>query len=78
MEKILVVSKPNCTECERIKSLLKDRDIPFEEVNMESLDKSKQFDMRNVARKNRQASMPMLFVSGEFKTTEAFEQELLG
>ena len=75
--KILVVTKPDCTECERIKFALHDRDIEFNIENMPDSDTSRQFELRSIARKNRQVSMPIIFVDDEFITTRNFEDEYL-
>lgn len=75
---IKIVSKPNCTECERIKFLMQENGIEYAEEDMTTMPSGEQFELRNIARKNRQVSMPMMFVDGEFMTTKNFEKEYLG
>ena len=75
--KIVVYTKPNCTECERIKFELKDKDMQFDYIDMEELEMSEQFALRTDARKNRQMSMPLIYVDGKFTTTVDFEEQYL-
>lgn len=74
---IKIISKNNCTECERIKSLMDDKDLSYEEVLMSELSTPEQFEVKNIARRNRQASMPLLFVNEEFVPTSDFEERFL-
>lgn len=75
---IKVISKPSCTECDRIKRLLNEADIEYQEEDMTTMTNEEQFALRNIARKNRQMSMPMIFVNGEFIRTANFEEAYLG
>lgn len=75
--KIQIISKQNCSECERIKTLMNGMNMDYVEQKMEELDISKQFELRNTARKNRQAAMPLIFVDEEFVRTSVFETTYL-
>lgn len=77
MQKITIISKENCPECERIKTSMRGKGFDFTEKKMEELPVPKQFEMRNVARRNRQMSMPLMFVSDEFIGTQEFEETYL-
>lgn len=77
MTKITIISKQDCPECTRIKRLLKTFDFEFEESQMETLPTPKQFELRNIARANRQMSMPLVFVDEKFMKTMDFENSYL-
>lgn len=74
---ITIISKENCTECERLKLAMSNQKLSYEETKMEELPASKQFELRNIARKNRQSSMPLLFVENQFIPTGEFESTYL-
>lgn len=74
---INIVSKPDCSECIRIKTELTQIGIEYTEEDMSEMEDARQFELRNIARKNRQMSMPMIFVDNKFITTRDFEKEYL-
>lgn len=74
---ITIISKENCTECERLKLAMSNQKLSYEETKMETLSAPKQFELRNIARKNRQSSMPLLFVENQFVPTSEFEKNYL-
>lgn len=75
--KIIVYTKPNCTECERIKNKLEEKGLDFESINMDTLEVNKQFELKKDARENRQRSMPLVYVNDKFTRTEDFESKYL-
>lgn len=75
--KILIVSKANCTECERIKTAMLVKDMDYEEERMDLASVERQFELKNIARRNRQLSMPMLFIDNEFIRTSEFEEKYI-
>lgn len=74
---IKIISKDNCTECERIKSALHAKGMVYEEENMDTATPSRQFELRNIARRHRQLSMPLIFVDNEFQPASEFEKKHL-
>lgn len=75
--KIDVYTKPNCSECVRIKTLLSGKGMEFNSIDMEDLDQATQFTLKTEARKNRQVSMPLVYVDDEFITVMKFEEKYL-
>ena len=75
--KIDVYTKPNCSECVRIKTLLSDKGMEFSSTDMGDLDQATQFILKTEARKNRQVSMPLVYVDDEFITVMKFEEKYL-
>lgn len=76
--KIKIISKNGCTECERIKHLTKAQGLIYEEENMDLSPIERQFELKNIARRHRQLSMPMIFIDGEFTPTKDYELNHLG
>ena len=75
--KIIVYTRPNCTECERVKSLLEEKKMGYDSIDMTELSEPEQFELKTIARKNRQISMPLLFVNESFVGTSEFETKYL-
>ena len=61
MAKVIVYSKNYCSYCERAKSLLSSKNVPFEEVNIENDPDL----MREVMTRSGMRTVPQIFVDDE-------------
>jgi len=66
MEEIIVYTKPNCSQCDTLKTYLTENSIPFVAINMMELNDAEKKVLRDEARKNRQTSMPIVYINGKF------------
>ena len=75
--KIVVYTKPNCGACADIKLALENKDIEFDYTDMTGLDMNSQNALRADAVANKQRSMPLIYIDGDFITTEDFKAQIL-
>jgi len=74
LEKYIVYSKPDCTHCVEIERILTECGCEYEEINMLELTRDKQAELRADARLNRQTSMPLVYLNGEFVKNTIIEE----
>ena len=62
MKKVILFSTSTCSHCRRAKKYLKERRIPFKEVNLEDDAEA----ARDVRRKTGQSGVPVLRIGGRW------------
>jgi glutaredoxin len=67
---ILVIGKENCSACSMVKSILISRDIDFEYHYLEEYSQEKQKEIKDIAKKAGQMSLPIILKDNEVITLE--------
>jgi glutaredoxin len=70
LEMYTIIGRESCINCEKIKQLLKEKEIAFEYVMMDELPKVEKFNHMNSAKKAGQMSLPIVLKDGVFMPTK--------
>ena len=81
MQKVTLFSLSTCAVCKKVKKYLDDRQVPYTEIEVDTLDSGEQWLMTKELKKhNPQASYPTVVVEETIKgyDVEALEAKLRG
>lgn len=67
---ILVIGKENCSNCEMVKTILKNKNIQFEYLLLDDLNKNDKSNYLNMARNEGKMSLPLIIVDNKIKSLQ--------